>query len=282
MASVSSAAGERRAPSAPDVARDERPGLGRRGQLHLVAGRDQPDAPVAQGDLEVAQQRVHGVARRARRAARSRVGTAAARRRTAALPARRTPTGAPGRRCGVTACRRWRAVGRRPSSVIARGSIGRRLSGPAIGRRQDRAADGSGPTARACSTVSSRPLTSSSIARNVMATTTRSRDAGEQVLEHDLRRADAERCADDRGAVREGDRARHDLGRLVEAAARAASTAPGPATRTPGRAAGAGGERRAGARRRGRHGAARGGTAAPGPRAAPQDALQRPGSGGNR
>ena len=72
-----------------------------------------------------------------------------------------------------------------------------------------------GPHGSACSTSSSRPLTSSSIARKVMATTTRSVMPAQQVLEHQRGRL-PQRLPDDPRAVAEGDRPGHDTRWLIE------------------------------------------------------------------
>ena len=58
MASASIAAGETRAAVGADIPPDERTGLGRGGQLHLLAGHGEPDATAAEGDLQVAKEGV--------------------------------------------------------------------------------------------------------------------------------------------------------------------------------------------------------------------------------
>ena len=73
MASVSRAAGEAAALRA-GVARDQRSGLGRGHELDLVARGDEPQAALAEHDLEIAEQRVELRSARRPRARRSRVG----------------------------------------------------------------------------------------------------------------------------------------------------------------------------------------------------------------
>ena len=165
-----------------DVAGDERAGVRRRDQLDAVARQDEPD-PAARAARPRGRRGARRPSRgRRRRGPRSRGGSAAARRRTAAPRAgprsARRRRAAPRRRPPAPSGRRCRALARVDHANDSRLSIGGRRPAPSAAAavpRPSSPARRSGPTARPGSTTISRRFTSSSIARNVTATTTRSR-----------------------------------------------------------------------------------------------------------